>query len=74
MIKRRMEDWEWEEWNEKYEAFTRIINRTLFWAIVAVIIGALVFNMIALTSMVKMALDSRPATSPVQTEAAHGQI
>lgn len=73
MIKRRMEDWEWEEWNEKYEAFTRIINRTLFWAIVAVIIGALVFNMIALTSMVKMALDSRPA-SPNQTEAAHGQI
>lgn len=69
----RMEDWEWEEWNEKYEAFTRIINRALFWTIVVVIIGALVFNMIALTSMVKMALDSRP-TSPDQTEAAYGQI
>ena len=72
MIK-RMKDWEWEEWNDKYEAFERFIGRATFWAIVVVIIGALVFNMIALTSMVKMALDSRP-TSPDQTEAAHGQI
>ena len=72
MIK-RMEDWDWEEWNEKYEAFERLINRTLFWVIVATIIGALVFNMITLTSMVKVALESQP-TSSDQTEAAYGQI
>ena len=73
MIKKRMEDWEWEEWNEKYEAFERLANRTLFWVIVATIIGALVFNMITLTSMVKVALESQP-TSSDQTEAAYGQI
>ena len=72
MIK-RMEDWEWEEWNEKYEAFERLVNRTLFWVIVAAIIGALVFNMITLTSMVKEMIDSRPWHEN-QTEAAYGQI
>jgi hypothetical protein len=73
MINKRMEDWEWEEWNEKYEAFERLANRALFWAIVVMIIGALVFNMITLTSMVKEMLDSRP-THENQTEAAYGQI
>ena len=29
MIK-RMEDWEWEEWNDKYEAFERFIGRATF--------------------------------------------
>ena len=72
MIK-RMEDWEWEEWNEKYEAFERLVNRTLFWVIVAAIIGALVFNMITLTSMGKEMIDSHPWHEN-QTEAAYGQI
>lgn len=73
MIKRRMEDWVWEEWNEKYEAFERFIGRIFFWAIVIIIIGALVFNTAALTMMMKEMIDSRP-TSPDQTEAAYGQI
>ncbi len=72
MIK-RMEDWEWEAWSEKYEAFERLVSRTIFWLIVGTIIGALIFNMVTLTLMVKTVLNSRP-TSPDQTEAAYGQI
>lgn len=53
MTNGRMEDWEWEEWNEKYEAFEKICGRALFWTIVVVIIGSLVANMAMLTWMVK---------------------
>ena len=73
MIKRRTEDWEWEEWNEKYEAFERFIGRFFFWSIVIIIIGALVFNAAVLTMMMKEMIDSRPWHEN-QTEAAYGQI
>ena len=69
MIKKCMEDWEWEAWNDKYEAFERFIGRFFFWAIVTIIIGALVFNAVCLTSMMKTMIDSRPTHSD-QVEAA----
>ena len=53
MINPMREDWEWEEWNEKYEAFEKICGRALFWTIVVLIIGSLVANMAMLTWMVK---------------------
>lgn len=67
MIK-RMEDWEWEAWNDKYEAFERFIGRFFFWAIVIIIIGALVFNAAILTMMMKEMIDSR-SWHPDQVEA-----
>lgn len=67
MIK-RMEDWEWEEWNNKYKAFERFIGRFFFWTIVIIIIGALVFNAVVLTAMMKTMIDSRTG-HPDQVEA-----
>lgn len=69
IYKQKMDDWDWEAWNDKYKAFERFIGRFFFWAIVTIIIGALVFNAVCLTAMMKTMIDSRPG-HPDQVEAA----
>lgn len=48
-----MHDWEFEEFNARYEAFEKVCGRALFWTIVVLIIGGIVANMAMLTWMVK---------------------
>lgn len=70
MIK-RMEDWEWEEWNDKYEAFERFIGRATFWFVIVAVIGALIINMVMLTSIIRTYCQER--ANGAQMEINYGQ-
>ncbi|MBQ9694445.1 MAG: hypothetical protein IJV69_06795 [Kiritimatiellae bacterium] len=68
---RKMEDWEWEAWIEKYEGFERFIGRATFWFVIVAVIGALIINIVMLTSIIRTYCQER--ANVAQQEANYGQ-